>query len=124
MVVPADINHGREPEMIERRKRGPSGFAEQAPAQFEDAADAAPRMDLPSMTATDAKNRFGELLEMARREPVLIQKNGRTVAVMVSPEEYQRMIENSTAPKVRPLVEQLLEKSIERRRSLYEALAK
>jgi prevent-host-death family protein len=77
-----------------------------------------------SITATEAKNRFGELLDMARREPVQIQKNGRAVAVMLSPEEYRRLIDASTAPKVRPLVDQLLEKSIQRRRSLYEALAR
>ena len=78
----------------------------------------------PSFTATEAKNRFGELLDAARREPVHIQKSGRTVAVILSAEEYQRMIENNAAPKVRPLVEELLEKSIQRRRSLYQALAK
>jgi prevent-host-death family protein len=104
-------------EMAERK-----GFREQPAPAFQDAASASGRPG-PSMTATDAKNRFGELLEMARKEPVHIQKNGRTVAVMMSPEEYQRMIENSTAPKVRPLVEELLERSIERRRSLYQALA-
>ena len=34
------------------------------------------------ISATDAKNKFGKLLEMARKEPVRIQKNGRDVAVM------------------------------------------
>lgn len=108
--------------MTEHRKRGPGGLEEQAPAPFRYASNT--EAEYPLMTATDAKNRFGELLEMARKQPVFIQKNGRTVAVMVSPEEYQRMVESSTAPKVRPMVEELIEKSIERRRSLYEALAK
>jgi prevent-host-death family protein len=99
------------------RKPG-AGFGEDS-ARFERAANAG-----PTMTATDAKNRFGELLDMARKEPVFVQKNGRTVAVMISPEDYRRLVEGSAVPKVRPLVEELLEKSIERRRSLYEALAK
>ena len=38
---------------------------------------------MKTMQATDAKNRFGELLEDAISEPVLIQKNGRDVAVVV-----------------------------------------
>ena len=79
---------------------------------------------MATITATEAKNRFGELLEMARKEPVEVQKNGRTVGVMVSPDQYQKLLEDSGAPKVRPLVEELLEKSILRRRSLYESLAK
>lgn len=95
------------------------GFGESGPARFAGPGATAPL----SVTATDAKNRFGELLEMARKEPVHVQKNGRTVGVLVSREEYQRLVEGTT-PKVRPIVEELLEKSIQRRRSLYEALAK
>jgi prevent-host-death family protein len=41
-----------------------------------------------TFTAADAKNRFGELLDAARREPVRIEKHGRAVAVMVSEEDY------------------------------------
>jgi len=35
---------------------------------------------MAKMTATDAKNKFGQVLEMAQAEPVAIQKNGRDVA--------------------------------------------
>ena len=79
---------------------------------------------MSSITATDAKNRFGQVLEMARTEPVHVQKNGRDVAVVISPEEFQRYQEAMIKPKVRPAIEELLQRSIERRRSLYEALAK
>ncbi|MGY6628967.1 MAG: type II toxin-antitoxin system Phd/YefM family antitoxin [Oceanicaulis sp.] len=41
-----------------------------------------------TFTAADAKNRFGELLDAARREPVSIERHGRPVAVMISHEEY------------------------------------
>ena len=41
-----------------------------------------------TFTAADAKNRFGELLDTARREPVRIEKHGRAVAVIVSEEDY------------------------------------
>lgn len=79
---------------------------------------------MAEMTATDAKNRFGELLEMARTEPVAIQKSGRVAAYVVSAEQYEALVDRANEPKVRPLVEQLLAKSIERRKSLYEALAR
>ena len=74
--------------------------------------------------ATDAKNKFGQVLEMAQAGPVRIQKNGRDVGIMLSPEQYEQMKSAKAAPQVRPLVEELLERSIQRRRSLYEALAK
>ncbi len=32
-------------------------------------------------SAIDAKNRFGRMLEMAQKEPVRIQKNGRDVGI-------------------------------------------
>jgi prevent-host-death family protein len=79
---------------------------------------------MSSIAATDAKNRFGQVLEMARSEPVHIQKNGRDVGILVSPEDYSKLVAASAGPKVRPEVERLLAKSIERRKSLYEALAK
>lgn len=79
---------------------------------------------MATMNATDAKNRFGQLLELARVEPVHVQKNGRDVGVVISPEQYEKFLELSSAPKVRPIVDELLAKSIERRRSLYQALAK
>jgi len=79
---------------------------------------------MAAMTATDAKNKFGEVLEMVRKEPVRIQKNSRDVAVVLSAEEYAVLAERAGATKVRPLVEKLLARSIERRKSLYQALAK
>lgn len=44
-----------------------------------------------SMSASYAKNNFGELLESARSNPVKIEKNGRAVAVVVSLEDFERM---------------------------------
>ena len=79
---------------------------------------------MSAMTATDAKNRFGQMLEMARTAPVRIQKNGRDVAIVLSPEEHARLVAQAEAPKVRPAVEALLQRSVDRHKSLYEALAK
>lgn len=79
---------------------------------------------MAAITATDAKNKFGQMLEMAQAEPVRIQKNGRDVAIVLSPEQYGALLAQGEAPRVRPVVEALMAKSIERRRALYEALAK
>jgi prevent-host-death family protein len=43
-------------------------------------------------SATEIKNRFGEFLEKARTAPVSIEKTGREVAVMLSREEYDRLL--------------------------------
>ncbi|MEQ9334651.1 type II toxin-antitoxin system Phd/YefM family antitoxin [Thalassobaculum sp.] len=41
------------------------------------------------VAALEAKNRFGELLNAAQREPVTIEKHGKAVAVVLSTEDYQ-----------------------------------
>jgi prevent-host-death family protein len=79
---------------------------------------------MAEMSATDAKNKFGQLLEMAQAEPVRIQKNGRDVAIVVSPEQFRVLEANSRSTKVRPVIEELMARSIERRKELYEALAR
>ena len=76
------------------------------------------------MAVTEARRRFGQLLQLAQTEPVTIQMNGRDVAVVVSPEAYLRLTKGAPVPGVRPRIEQLLQESIERHRSVYEALAK
>lgn len=79
---------------------------------------------MAEMNATDAKNRFGELLEMARTEPVAIQKNGRTAAYVVSPEQFQQLLADGNAPRVNPLIVKLHGESVKRWGKVYEALAK
>jgi hypothetical protein len=64
------------------------------------------------------------VLEMAQAEPVRIQKNGRDVAVVLSPEQYATLVEDSRAPKVNPLIITLHGESIKRWGKVYEALAK
>jgi len=47
---------------------------------------------MKSMSAGAAKNAFGLLLDTARAEPVTIEKHGRGVVVVLSIEEYARLI--------------------------------
>lgn len=44
-----------------------------------------------TMSAGEAKNGFGLMIDTARAEPVLIEKHGRGVVVVVSVEEYERL---------------------------------
>lgn len=53
---------------------------------------------MKSMSAKDAKNAFGLLLDTARAEPVTIEKHGRRVVVVVSVEEYERLTEKRLEP--------------------------
>lgn len=46
---------------------------------------------MKTMSAREAKNAFGLMIDSARAEPVLIEKHGRGVVVVVSVEEYDRL---------------------------------
>lgn len=74
-------------------------------------------------SASDAKNRFGQLIDMAQAEPVRVQRQGRDIAVVMSPEEFRRLAEAARG-RVNPAVERLHAESAARWASVYEALAK
>ena len=44
-----------------------------------------------TLTANEARNRFGELLDRVQREPVQVTRRNRVVAMLVSPEDYGAM---------------------------------
>ena len=46
---------------------------------------------MKTMSAREAKNGFGLMIDTARAEPVLIEKHGRGVVVVVAVEEYERL---------------------------------
>ena len=43
------------------------------------------------VSATEAKQRLAALLDAAQREPVMIRRQKRDVAVLLSPREYDRL---------------------------------
>lgn len=45
------------------------------------------------LTVTDARGRMPEIIEKARGEAVLLERRGKVVGVVVSPEQYERMLE-------------------------------
>jgi prevent-host-death family protein len=44
-----------------------------------------------TITATQARNKIGELWEAVAREPVTVTSNGVPTAVVLSPEDYSRL---------------------------------
>ncbi len=46
---------------------------------------------MKSVTATDAKNRLGAILDAAQREPIAIRRQDRAVAVVMSMADYERL---------------------------------
>jgi prevent-host-death family protein len=46
---------------------------------------------MPTVSATHAKQNFAAILDQAQREPVRIRRHDREVAVLISPEEFERL---------------------------------
>lgn len=46
---------------------------------------------MKTMSAREAKNGFGLMIDTARAAPVLIEKHGRGVAVVLAVEDYERL---------------------------------
>ncbi len=61
---------------------------------------------MQSMSAKDAKYGFGRLIDLARSEPVIVEKHGRPVVVVLAVEEFERLRDsanNATAKLREPL---------------------
>jgi len=46
---------------------------------------------MKTISAREAKNAFGLMIDTARAEPVLIEKHGRGVVMVIAVEEYERL---------------------------------
>lgn len=46
---------------------------------------------MKTVSATEAKQRFAAIIDAAQREPVVIRRQNRDVAVIMSPETYERI---------------------------------
>lgn len=46
---------------------------------------------MKTMSARDAKRQFGRLIDTARAEPVVVEKHGRPVVVVLAVEEFERL---------------------------------
>lgn len=52
---------------------------------------------MKKVAATEAKNRLGAILDDAQREPVIIQRQDRDIAVVLSMAEYERIRASNVA---------------------------
>lgn len=50
-----------------------------------------------TVTASEARQGLAEIIEAARREPVIIQRQRRDVAVVMSVDEYERLVHLNVA---------------------------
>ncbi|HRH88086.1 MAG TPA: type II toxin-antitoxin system Phd/YefM family antitoxin [Rubrivivax sp.] len=48
---------------------------------------------MTTVTSVEAQNRFGQLLDMARREPVTVTRHGRPAAFIVSPQDMEELLD-------------------------------
>ncbi|MDA8048593.1 MAG: type II toxin-antitoxin system prevent-host-death family antitoxin [Rhodospirillales bacterium] len=55
---------------------------------------------MKTISAREAKNAFGLMIDNARAEPVLIEKHGRGVVVVVAVEEFERLSVGQTQDRV------------------------
>jgi prevent-host-death family protein len=46
---------------------------------------------MKTITATEAKNRLGAVMDSALVEPVMVEKSGRNSVVIISATEYERL---------------------------------
>ncbi len=58
---------------------------------------------MKTMSAREAKNAFGLMIDTARAEPVLIEKHGRGVVVVVAVEEFDRLCVGQTHGRAQPV---------------------
>jgi prevent-host-death family protein len=48
---------------------------------------------MQNISAKDAKYGFGRLIDLARAEPITVEKHGRPVVVVLAVEEYEKLRE-------------------------------
>ena len=46
---------------------------------------------MKALSAKDAKYNFGRMIDLARAEPLIVEKHGRPVVVVLAHEEYERL---------------------------------
>ncbi len=54
---------------------------------------------MKALSAKDAKYNFGQMIDLARAEPVVIEKHGRPVVVVMAVEEYERLTSKDTSKR-------------------------
>ncbi|MDH6206984.1 antitoxin Phd [Aurantimicrobium minutum] len=50
-------------------------------------------LDMSIVSVADARNNFSEIITQSQTEAVFIERRGQQAAVLVSPEQYERMMD-------------------------------
>jgi len=53
---------------------------------------------MKAVSAGEAKRHFGQLIDEARAEPVVVEKHGRPVVVVLAVEEFERLTRRTVSP--------------------------
>jgi len=60
-----------------------------------------------TVTATEARIHFGELMRRAKSGPVIVERDGKADVVVISKQEYDRLVENVPKQDWWSMVEEL-----------------
>jgi prevent-host-death family protein len=55
-------------------------------------------MLMKALSARDAKYNFGRMIDLARSEPLVVEKHGRPVVVVMAVEEFEKMTGERISP--------------------------
>lgn len=53
---------------------------------------------MKALSAREAKYNFGRMIDLARSEPVVVEKHGRPVVVVLAVEEFEKLTGDSISP--------------------------
>jgi prevent-host-death family protein len=59
-----------------------------------------------TVSATEARVRFGEIMRRAKSGPVIVERDGKPDVVVISKQEYDRLVENAPKPDWRKMLEE------------------
>lgn len=57
---------------------------------------------MSTFSALEAKNRLGQILDAAQREPVTITRHGRPVVVVLAVQDYEALVAGGVQPSRPP----------------------
>ncbi len=53
---------------------------------------------MQALSAKEAKNNFGRMIDLARTEPLVVEKHGRPVVVVLAVEDFEKLTGDRIIP--------------------------
>jgi prevent-host-death family protein len=60
-----------------------------------------------TISATQARIHFGQVIRRAKKGPVIVERDGKPEVVVISKQEYDRLVENAPKSDWRAMLEEL-----------------